>query len=111
MDITVIWSMWHDEPDLAARIVAHGEAVITSKTITTPSCFIPTSDHDVLEALFEATNLYEGPLWDALQPLPEDRSHTALSVGDHVVIDGTIYRCDSFGWSVKDSLPTIAKEA
>jgi hypothetical protein len=57
------------------------------------------------EALFRDTNLYEGALWDALQPLPEaGRNHTAMSVGDHVVVESpgsepVVYRCMDAGFA------------
>ena len=62
-----------------------------------PSCF-DADDLTICEALFENTNLYKGPFWDRLQPLPETRTHTALSVGDRVFIDDRVYLCKSFGW-------------
>jgi hypothetical protein len=52
----------------------------------------------VCEMVFQNTNLYRGELWDALQPLPEDRTHTALSVGDEVTINGQTYRCEDIGF-------------
>lgn len=40
-----------------------------------------------------------GPLWDLIEPvMPEDRSHTALSIGDEVEIDGKSYRVEPVGW-------------
>ena len=58
------------------------------------------SDLDICERVFRDTNLYEGPIWDILENLlPWGRTHTALSVGDTIVIDGKSYRCDHFGWS------------
>lgn len=59
-------------------------------------------DIAVCEKIFRDTNLYEGDVWDAMQPLPENRTHTALSVGDYVIIDGRMYRCASFGWRATD---------
>jgi hypothetical protein len=56
-------------------------------------------DHYTLcEFLFRDTNTYRGSLWDLLQPLPENRTHTALSVGDEVTIDGLTYRCADLGF-------------
>jgi hypothetical protein len=56
----------------------------------------------VCEQVYEATNLYRGALWDALEPhLPENRTHTALSVGDEVEIVGFLtHRCEPAGWSI-----------
>lgn len=100
MKMTIVWSMWHDQPDLAAEMRINGRDPVAEVTIDVPQAdgFM---DRTVLEELFEATNLYAGPLWDVIEPvLPERRSHTALSVGDYVVIDGRSYRCDRFGWSL-----------
>ena len=61
---------------------------------------LSTSNRAVLEMLYRNTNLYEGPLWDVIEPLlPADRSHTAISVGDLVEIDGSAYLCEPVGWS------------
>lgn len=56
------------------------------------------NDAQLLERLFDNTNLYTGELWDAMQPLPADRPHTALSVGDIVYISRRAYICKPFGW-------------
>ena len=59
------------------------------------------TDLEICEELFKATNIYSGWLWDALQyDIPADRTHTALSVGDEIAIDGTVYRCAPVGWEV-----------
>jgi len=64
-----------------------------------PACFAPKDDLALCEALFENTNLYQGPFWDRLEGvLPETRTHTALSVGDRVFIDDRVFLCKSFGW-------------
>ena len=56
-------------------------------------------DFAICEALFVDTNHYRGILWDALEAhLPEERTHTALSVGDEVTIDGQTYVCADIGW-------------
>ena len=48
---------------------------------------------------FRETNLYGGFLWDTLlAQLPEERTHTALSVGDEVTIDDNTYECVGDGW-------------
>lgn len=66
------------------------------------------SDLQICEVVFRETNQYEGPLWDALQPLPEERTHTALSVGDHVRIDGVLYRCQMMGFEqVEELIPNL----
>ncbi len=54
----------------------------------------------ILEKAFRDTNQYSGVFWDALEPhLPEDRTHTALSIGDTIEVDGRVFRCDLLGWT------------
>lgn len=86
--ITVTWKAFC-HPDTPNRVP-------TSATIETD---IQGDDITIAEAVFHDTNLYRGRLWDLLKPvLPENRTHTALSVGDTVTIDGVTYRCASEGW-------------
>ena len=60
-----------------------------------------TSVEEILEILFIDTNRYDGALWGFVEPaLPDTRSHTALSVGDTVAIDGVEYACEREGWSL-----------
>lgn len=68
-------------------------------TMTKP-VFIETdkSDNALCEQVFHQTNTYQGPIWDAMQPLPENRTHTALSVGDSVIIDGVEFTCEDIGF-------------
>jgi len=66
-------------------------------TVTLP---LEGDDHDIAEECFVATNTAHGLLWTLIEPaLPPERTHTALSVGDTVSIDGRAYRCDRFGWT------------
>jgi hypothetical protein len=71
----------------------------------------PTRILDLLHAIFEATNLQEGELWEErIEPrLPKGRTHTSVSSnplggGDEIDVYANrtlrTFRCDSFGWSV-----------
>jgi len=75
---------------------------VTTRTIET-DMWDGLPNGQICEILFHDTNLYEGPAWDLLQPLPENRTHTSLSVGDYVVIDGRRYRCARVGWERTDT--------
>ena len=58
------------------------------------------SPQDICEEVFRDTNLYCGAIWEVLhEVMPEDRTHTAISVGDEIEIDGIVYRCDVMGWA------------
>jgi hypothetical protein len=63
------------------------------------------SDIELLEKLYENTNLYQGHFWDRYiaNALPANRTHTALSVNDLITLDdgnGNVrtYKCADFGW-------------
>ena len=71
-----------------------GEPVATQRALLD----IAGDDLEICEMVFANTNLYRGQVWDALQPLPTDRTHTSLSVGDVVLVDGRAYECASFGF-------------
>ena len=52
------------------------------------------------ETVFADLNLYTGWVWDTVEPLlSPNRTHTALSVGDEIEIDGKVYRCENVGFS------------
>jgi hypothetical protein len=52
-----------------------------------------------LNIAYRQTNTYSGNLWDIIQPqLSENRTHTALSVGDEIEIDGQVYIVADFGF-------------
>lgn len=58
-------------------------------------------NEEVCDEVFCQTNTYQGFLWEEIEGiLPEGRSHTALSVGDEVTVNGQTYRCESMGWSL-----------
>lgn len=62
---------------------------------------LPTvTDHEALcEEIYANTNLYAGRIWEIIEPLMSPvRTHTSLSVGDEITIDGTTYRVASFGF-------------
>lgn len=105
--IRVTWATARamSEEDLAA-LEFHGREPVTSKYFEADLGPLDESgldDEPILERLFEETNLYQGPLWDAMQPLPEERTHTSISVGDYATIDDRMYRCASLGWDRTDT--------
>ena len=60
-----------------------------------------TSDLEILEEIYRQTNLYTGEIFAMVQEIaPKDRPHTALSVNDHIIIDGLQYRCNEFGFGM-----------
>jgi hypothetical protein len=72
-----------------------------------------TVEHDgtdlaLCEEVFRQTNMYDGDIWDRIQPLMSDnRTHTALSVGDYVRVGDNVYKCADMGFVLveKDGRP------
>ena len=61
---------------------------------------IEATAREICNRVFRDTNLYQGLMWNAVELLlPEERTHTALSVGDEVTVDGVVFRCEPEGWS------------
>jgi len=89
VQVKVTWKAFGDFPD-RNRFIRSAEFTLDSHDSPLAIC----------ERVFSDTNRYEGSIWDIIQPLlSADRTHTALSVGDEVEVDGVAYRCDSVGWS------------
>jgi len=71
---------------------------------------ITESTESILNSIYKATNLqseladfgakpFEIYLWNVIEPrLAKDRTHTSLSVGDEIEINGQVYVCADFGW-------------
>ncbi len=106
MKITIKWTAFKtvldDEfaNDLA-RKGKIGDAEITFE-VPTDHYELNRNDSEWLEYLFECTNLYQGAIWKNYLDgkMPENRSHTAISVGDQVVLDGRAYSCEMVGWKL-----------
>lgn len=102
---------------IAITYKAFGERPEIGRFISTATFNIPNqltaSDYQICDAVYKASNLQDDiasfcradelvaiqQIWDALVPaLPAQRTHTSLSVGDVVSIDGRSYECADIGW-------------
>ena len=89
MKVKVTWKAFGNKPD-AGRFISSVEFE-TDFTITNPLL--------LCDVLYHVTNTYSGNLWKIIEPkLSPTRTHTALSVGDEIEIDGQVYVCADFGW-------------
>lgn len=90
--IKITWKAFGDKPEIGR--------FITSVKIEADEVF-SKNIADTLNLIYCDTNLYQGYFWDLLEKnLRSTRTHTALSVGDEVEINGTTYRCAEVGWVV-----------
>jgi len=52
-----------------------------------------------LGVIYHNTNTYSGNLWQIIEPkLSAFRTHTSISIGDEIEIDGQVYICADFGF-------------
>ena len=89
--VKVTWKAFGDKPEIG-RFISSVEFETDFKI----------QSHDVdqfLNVVYRVTNTYSGNLWDIIQPLlSETRTHTALSIGDEIEIDGQVYIVADFGF-------------
>jgi hypothetical protein len=90
--VKVTWKAFGNKPEINRYIsfVEFELPEVVSKTV---------SDQHICEQISKQTNTYGGPVWEIIQPkLSAFRTHTAISVGDEIEIDGQVYICADFGF-------------
>lgn len=89
--VKISWKAFGDKPE---------QGRYTSSVEFETEFKIAEADVDqFLNVVYRVTNTYSGNLWDIIQPqLAENRTHTALSVGDEIEIDGQVYIVADFGF-------------
>ena len=93
--VTITWKAFGDRPE-ANRFISTVEFKTEfPETIT---------DQGILNICYADTNLYQGYIWGKIEALlSPTRTHTALSVGDEIAIDGRIYEVANTGFTAKVS--------
>jgi hypothetical protein len=89
--VKVTWKAFGDKPK-AGKFVSSVEFETEFK--------IAEADVDqFLNVVYRVTNTYSGNLWEIIQPkLSPTRTHTSLSIGDEVEIDGRVYIVADLGF-------------
>lgn len=112
MKITIKWTAFQTvlDNEFADDLSRQGKVGNAEMTFVFPTA-TPVADEIVLDYLFECTNLYQGRVWTEYLEgkMPANRSHTALSVGDQVVLDGREYTCESVGWKEVKTRQPVSK--
>lgn len=100
MKVRITWRAFGDKPDIGRFVSSTSFDIYDVK---------PTHDQ-LLNCIYKATNLQDELadfgadaftiyLWKVIEArLPENRTHTSLSIGDEVDIDGVTYICADIGW-------------
>jgi len=102
--ITIIWKAFGNQPDRNREI--------TAATIELDGFFNVISDDLMLDSIYKVTNLQtelkdfgagnaEIELWKTIEAvLPVNRTHTSISVGDEIAIDGREYKVADCGFTL-----------
>jgi len=92
--IKITWKAFGDKPEIWKWI--------TSVEIETE--FPANIPHEeICEIVYADTNMYQGYTWAMIEPkLSKARTHTALSIGDEIEIDGIAYVVADFGFVKKE---------
>ena len=94
--VKVTWKAYGNKPQIG-RFISSVEFETAPITVT----LLTQEVHNkgLCEGIYQSTNLRAGGYWDIIQPLlSETRTHTAISVGDEIEIDGQVYICADFGF-------------
>ena len=82
--VTITWKAFGDKPER--------EKFVTSVDFETEFKITEADVDQFLNVVYRATNTYSGNLWNIIEPkLSGFRTHTALSIGDEIEIDGQVY--------------------
>jgi hypothetical protein len=89
--VKVTWKAFGDKPEIG-RFISSVEFETEFK--------IAEADVDqFLNVVYRTTNTYSGNLWQIIEPLlSKTRTHTSISIGDEIEIDGQVYICADFGF-------------
>jgi hypothetical protein len=89
--VKITWKAFGDKPEIGR--------FISSVEFETEFKIDETNVDKFLEVVYHNTNTYSGNLWQIIEPLlSETRTHTSISVGDEIEIDGQVYICADFGF-------------
>jgi hypothetical protein len=89
--VKVTWKAFGDKPEIG-RFISSVEFETEFK--------IAEADVDqFLNVVYRTTNTYSGNLWQIIEPLlSKTRTHTSISIGDEIEIDGQVYICADYGF-------------
>ena len=88
--VKITWKAFGDKPEIG-RFVS---------SVEFETEFAVEDTDKFCEVVFHVTNTQSGNLWSIIQPLlSETRTHTSISIGDEIEIDGVVYICADFGFT------------
>ena len=98
--IKIKWCAFGDKPEIW-RFVSSVEFELGSQTGQNIN---EIADENICEAIFQDTNVQRGIIWNQIEKkMSPTRTHTSMSVGDEITIDGREYICADFGFIKKEN--------
>ena len=89
--VKVTWKAFGDKPKIGRSI--------SSVEFETEFKIAEADVDQFLNVVYRTTNTYSGNLWQIIEPLlSKTRTHTSISIGDEIEIDGQVYICADFGF-------------
>jgi hypothetical protein len=89
--VKITWKAFGDKPEQGR--------FISSVEFETEFKIDESNVNKFLEVVYHNTNTYSGNLWQIIEPkLSATRTHTSISIGDEIEIDGHVYICADFGF-------------
>lgn len=89
--VKITWKAFGDKPEQGR--------FISSVEFETEFDITDENRDQFLNVVYQQTNFYSGNLWNLIEPkLSATRTHTSLSIGDEVEIDGIGYVVADFGF-------------
>jgi len=97
--IKISWKAFGDKPEIG-RFVSSVEFELGSFTGQNIN---EIADVNICEWIYKDTNTYSGLIWNQIEKkLSATRTHTSISIGDEIEIDGQVYICADFGFIKKE---------
>ena len=95
--VTITWKAFGNKPER--------NRFISSVTFTTEFNITDANRNQFLDVVYDQTNFYAGNLWNIIEPLlSPTRTHTALSIGDSITIDGSEYEVSESGFTLVEKV-------
>jgi hypothetical protein len=90
--VKITWKAFGDKPEDGKFVTS-----VEFKLLPVVSKFVTAEQ--ICEQVYKQTNLRNGPIWDVIvSELSPFRTHTAISVGDEIEVEGQVYICADFGF-------------
>jgi hypothetical protein len=89
--VKVTWKAFGDKPEIWR--------FVSSVEFETEFPITEENRDQFFGVIYQQTNTYQGNLWSIIEPkLSPNRTHTAISIGDEIEVDGQVYICADFGF-------------